>query len=91
MKKKIYIGLLAVSMALTACQKDFLETKPSETLSGAEPQEKLNGLYVMLAKPRSANTRPVRSTLDRRVMTSIWICSLVIWRSLNPITAGFPM
>lgn len=58
MKKKIYIGLLAVSMALTACQKDFLETKPSETLSGAEPQEKLNGLYVMLAKPRSANTRP---------------------------------
>ncbi|MFC2602569.1 MAG: hypothetical protein ACFNX0_01510, partial [Treponema sp.] len=30
MKKKRYRGLVAVSLALTACQKDFLETKPSE-------------------------------------------------------------
>ena len=58
MKKKIYIGLLAASMALVSCQKDFLETTPTETLSSAEAQAKLNGLYVLLSKPRSANTRP---------------------------------
>ena len=62
MKKKIYIGLLAVSMALVGCQKDFLETTPTETLSDAAAQAKLNGLYVLLAKPGSANTRPGKAS-----------------------------
>lgn len=58
MKKNITLSsiLCLVGLMFTACQKDFLNTSPTETLPDAPPQTRLNGLYLMMVKPGTGGT-----------------------------------
>ena len=57
MKKILTFSILsAVAFNLTACKKDFLETKPTEVVSTAPADVRLNGLYLMTYQTGTGGT-----------------------------------
>lgn len=57
MKKILTFSILsAVAFNLTACKKDFLETKPTEVVSTAPADVRLNGLYLMTYQKYTGGT-----------------------------------
>lgn len=51
-----YSILLAITAVFTGCQKDFLNTSPTETVSTAPPEQRLNGLYLMMIQSGTGGT-----------------------------------
>ena len=57
MKKILTFSILsAVAFNLTACKKDFLNTSPTEVVSTAPPEVRLNGLYLMTYQTGTGGT-----------------------------------
>ena len=57
MKKILTFSILsAVAFNFTACKKDFLETKPTEVVSTAPADVRLNGLYLMTYQTGTGGT-----------------------------------
>ena len=57
MKKNITLSILCLAVLMfTACQKDFLNTSPTETLPDAPAQTRLNGMYLMMIKTGTGGT-----------------------------------
>lgn len=57
MKKIILLSSLAASLFFVqSCKDDYLDTAPTETVSQADAQTKLNGLYLMMIKTGTGGT-----------------------------------
>ena len=57
MKKILTFSILsAVAFNLTACKKDFLNTSPTEVVSTAPADVRLNGLYLMTYQTGTGGT-----------------------------------
>lgn len=56
--KKIAItgALLCAVLSVTSCREEFLQKEPTEKLSVVPAQEKLNGLYLMMANTGTGGT-----------------------------------
>lgn len=55
--KTSILALGIASLALTtSCREEFLETAPTETVTGASLQQKLNGIYVMMINTGTGGT-----------------------------------
>lgn len=64
----LYIGLIGLASAFSSCGKDFLETEPTEYVSGQQLKElakidptigesKLDGVYALMAQKGSGGTK----------------------------------
>lgn len=57
MKRIIILASLGLSLLMTtSCQDEFLEASPTETAPSATPQQKLNGIYVLMVQTGSGGT-----------------------------------